>query len=470
MKIQSIKTVYFSATGNTKNVVKLIGETIARNMNLSYKEIDFTLPQDHKDSYEFTKEELVIFGTPVYAGRVPNKVLPMIQGLFQGNDAFAVPVVTFGNRNYDNALIELRNELENNHFHTIAAGAFVAQHAFTDQLATMRPGKSDQEEIRGFAKRIVTIVEMIQTLGEIPKPVHVKGIEPIPPYYTPLGIDGKPAKFLKAKPKTKSNCDHCDLCVKVCPMGSINSEDPSKIDGICIKCQACVKKCPKQAKYFDDPVFVADNREYVTYTGTLDGVKVSVTSTGIGGPSASIAMEELYRCGADTFVRIGTCGGMQTEVKSGDIVIATGAIRMEGTSKEYAPIEFPAVANLEVLNALVAGAKKEGCEFHTGVVQCKDAFYGQHEPETKPVSYELMNKWEAWKRLGCLASEMESAALFVVASHLRVRAGSCFLVLANQEREKLGLENPVVHDTDKAIQVAVQAIRELIRADKAKER
>lgn len=181
MKIQSIKTVYFSATGNTKNVVKLIGETIARNMNLSYKEIDFTLPQAHKDSYEFTKEELVIFGTPVYAGRVPNKVLPMIQGLFQGNDAFAVPVVTFGNRNYDNALIELRNELENNHFHTIAAGAFVAQHAFTDQLATMRPDKSDQEEIRGFAKRIVMIVEMIQTLGEIPKPVHVKGIEPIPP-------------------------------------------------------------------------------------------------------------------------------------------------------------------------------------------------------------------------------------------------------------------------------------------------
>ena len=154
-------------------------------------------------------------------------------------------------------MIELRNELENNHFHTIAAGAFVAQHAFTDQLATMRPGKSDQEEIRGFAKRIVTIVEMIQTLGEIPKPVLVKGIEPIPPYYTPLGIDGKPAKFLKAKPKTKSNCDHCDLCVKVCPMGSINSEDPSKIDGICIKCQACVKKCPKQAKYFDDPAFLS---------------------------------------------------------------------------------------------------------------------------------------------------------------------------------------------------------------------
>ena len=230
------------------------------------------------------------------------------------------------------------------------------------------------------------------------------------------------------------------------------------------------KRCAKIAQYFDAPVLIADNREYVTYTGTLDGVKVSVTSTGIGGPSASIAMEELYRCGADTFVRIGTCGGMQPEVKSGDVVIATGAVRMEGTTREYAPIEYPAVANLDVINALVNVAKEKGFPCHTGVVQCKDAFYGQHEPETKPVSYELMNKWEAWKRLGCLASEMESAALFVVASHLKVRAGSCFLVLANQEREKLGLDNPVVHDTDKAIQVAVQAIRELIRADQSQKK
>lgn len=228
------------------------------------------------------------------------------------------------------------------------------------------------------------------------------------------------------------------------------------------------KRCVKIAQYFDDPVLIADNREYVTYTGTLDGVKVSVTSTGIGGPSASIAMEELYRCGADTFIRIGTCGGMQTEVKSGDVVVATGAIRMEGTSREYAPIEFPAVADLTVTNALAEAARENGCPFHTGVVQCKDAFYGQHEPETKPVSYELLNKWEAWKRLGCLASEMESAALFVVANSLRVRAGSCFLVVANQEREKLGLENPVVHDTDMAIRVAVEAIRGLIRKEQSK--
>ena len=227
------------------------------------------------------------------------------------------------------------------------------------------------------------------------------------------------------------------------------------------------KRCEKIAQYLDHPVQIADNREYITYTGTLDGIRVSVTSTGIGGPSASIAMEELYRCGADTFVRIGTCGGIQPEVKSGDIVIATGAVRMEGTSREYAPLEFPAVADLAVTNALVEAAGKKGYPFHTGEVQCKDSFYGQHEPEIKPVSYELMNKWEAWKRLGCLASEMESAALFVVASYLKVRVGSCFLVVANQEREKLGLENPVAHDTDRAIRIAVEAVRNLIRADQA---
>ena len=226
------------------------------------------------------------------------------------------------------------------------------------------------------------------------------------------------------------------------------------------------KRCKKIAQYFDDSVMIADNREFITYTGTLDGVKVSVTSTGIGGPSAAIAMEELVRCGADTFVRIGTCGGIQPEVKSGDIVVATSAVRMEGTSKEYAPIEYPAVADLMVVNALVSAAKEKGCEFYTGVVQSKDAFYGQHEPEMMPAGYELINKWEAWKKLGCLASEMETAALYIVAAKLHVRAGACFLVMANQEREKLGLENPVVHDTDMAVQVAVEAIRKLIKEDR----
>ena len=219
------------------------------------------------------------------------------------------------------------------------------------------------------------------------------------------------------------------------------------------------KRCKKIAEYFEDAKLVADRREFVTYTGYLDGVKVSVTSTGIGGPSASIAMEELVNVGAKTFIRVGTCGGMQLDVKGGDIVIATGAIRMEGTSKEYAPIEFPAVANLDVTFALVQAAKNLGYTYHAGVVQCKDSFYGQHSPETKPVSYELLNKWEAWKRLGCLASEMESAALFVVASYLNVKVGSVLLTVGNQEREKAGLENPVVHDTESAIKTAIEAIK-----------
>lgn len=225
------------------------------------------------------------------------------------------------------------------------------------------------------------------------------------------------------------------------------------------------KRCAKIAEFFDDAKLVADSREYVTYTGTLDGVKVSVTSTGIGGPSAAIAIDELSKCGAHTFVRIGTCGGMQEDVMGGDVVIATGAVRMEGTSREFAPIEYPAVANLDVTNALVAAAKSLNIRHHVGVVQCKDSFFGQHEPEVMPVSYELENKWQAWLRMGCLASEMESAALFIAGQFLRVRVGSCFLVVANQERAKMGLSNTQVHDTELAIKTAVEAVRNLIHSE-----
>lgn len=228
------------------------------------------------------------------------------------------------------------------------------------------------------------------------------------------------------------------------------------------------KRCKKIAEHLEDAKLIADSREFVTYTGKLDGVKVSVTSTGIGGPSAAIAMEELVKAGADTFIRVGTSGGMELSVKSGDLVIATGAVRMEGTSKEYAPIEYPAVADIEVTNALLQAAKKMELPYHVGVVECKDSFYGQHSPEIKPVSYELTNKWEAWKRMGCLASEMESAALYIVGGYLHVRVGTVLLVMANQERAKEGLENPIVHDTELPIKVAVSAIRELIRQDQKK--
>jgi uridine phosphorylase len=228
------------------------------------------------------------------------------------------------------------------------------------------------------------------------------------------------------------------------------------------------KRCAKIAEHFDNPVLVADSREYVTYTGTLDGVKVSVTSTGIGGPSAAIAIEELTRCGAHTFIRVGTCGGMQEEICGGDVVIANGAIRMEGTSREYAPIEYPAVPDIYVTNALMESAEEQGIRNHVGVVQCKDSFFGQHQPEVMPVSYQLENKWEAWLRMGCKASEMESAALFIAGSFLRVRVGSCFLVVANQERAKKGLPNEQVHDTEAAILTAVGAIRKLIKKDNQK--
>ena len=225
-------------------------------------------------------------------------------------------------------------------------------------------------------------------------------------------------------------------------------------------------RCPSIAALFDGAVKVAENREFVTYTGTLLGEKVSVCSTGIGGPSASIAMEELHNCGADTFIRVGTCGGIDLSVKSGDIVVATGAIRYEHTSLEYAPMEFPAVADLDITLALRDAAREMGKTVHTGVVQCKDSFYGQHQPEKSPVSYELLQRWEAWKKLGVKASEMESAALFVVAAALGVRCGSCFHVIWNQEREKAGLDQTMNEDTSAAVRVGVEALKRLILADR----
>ena len=226
-------------------------------------------------------------------------------------------------------------------------------------------------------------------------------------------------------------------------------------------------RCESIASYFDNPVHIGMNREYNIYTGTLLGEKVSVCSTGIGGPSASIAMEELHNIGADTFIRVGTCGGIDMEVLPGDVVVATGAIRFEHTSREYAPIEYPAVADFDVTTALVQASRALGKRTQVGVVQCKDAFYGQHSPARMPVSYELLNLWEAWKRLGVKASEMESAALFVVADALKCRCGSCFHVVWNQEREAAGLDQKMSEDTTSAVQVGVEALKLLIQADRA---
>lgn len=224
-------------------------------------------------------------------------------------------------------------------------------------------------------------------------------------------------------------------------------------------------RCAAIAARFEKAEQVSQNREFTVYSGVLAGERVSVCSTGIGGPSAAIAMEELIAIGAHTFIRVGTCGGMALPVRAGDVIIATGAIRMEGTSREYAPIEFPAVPDFATTCALVDAARALGKPFHTGVVQCKDSFYGQHTPETMPVEPELLYKWEAWERLGALASEMESAALFTVAAARGVRCGAVFSALWNQEREKAGLDQDAVFDAEGAITVGVEALRRLIEAD-----
>ena len=220
------------------------------------------------------------------------------------------------------------------------------------------------------------------------------------------------------------------------------------------------------AALLDAPRFYHQNREYTTWLGSLEGETVLVMSTGMGGPSTAIGVEELCQTGVRTLIRVGTCGGMQTEVIGGDLVVATGAVRMEGTSREYAPIEYPAVADLTVTNALAQAARALGYPCHTGVVHCKDSFYGQHSPERMPVGEELQYKWRAWIKAGCLASEMESAALFIVAQTLRVRAGCVLTAVWNQERARQGLSNPETHDSSSAIRTAVEAVRALIRAER----
>ena len=220
------------------------------------------------------------------------------------------------------------------------------------------------------------------------------------------------------------------------------------------------------AKYLDNPRFHHQQREYTTWLGEVSGETVMVMSTGMGGPSTAIGVEELYMTGVRNFIRIGTTGGIAMDVTGGDVVIANAAIRMDGTPNEYAPIEFPAVSNIDITNALIAASKKLDLRWHCGVVHCKDSFYGQHSPARMPVSYELEHKWEAWKRAGTLSSEMESSTLYIVSQILGARAGCILNVVWNQERAAAGLENPKISDTTPAIKAAVEAVRILIEQDK----
>jgi uridine phosphorylase len=224
-------------------------------------------------------------------------------------------------------------------------------------------------------------------------------------------------------------------------------------------------RCELIAKYFDDAHFVTSHREFTTYTGSLLGEKVSVTSTGIGCPSTAIAMEELIQLGADTFIRVGTSGGMQPNLKVGSLAIVTGAIRDEGTTLQYMPIEFPAIADIDVVAALREAAIQLGAEYHLGITQSKDSFYGQNEPQRMPVADRLLTRWKAWKEGGAICSEMEAATIFILGSIYRKRTGGVMLIARNQERTE-AVEPSTNESLEGAIQTAVDALKILIRKDR----
>jgi len=227
----------------------------------------------------------------------------------------------------------------------------------------------------------------------------------------------------------------------------------------------------KIAAYFDNPRFVASHREYVTYTGTLLGEKVSVTSTGIGCPSTAIAVEELIAVGADTFIRIGTSGGMQPQIKTGDIAIVTGSIRDEGTSLHYMPVEFPAVADIDVVMAMAEGAQRAGYTHYLGISQSKDSFYGEVEPSRQPVARHLLERWKSWKMGGAICSEMEAATIFVLASIHHKRAGGVMLMAEDPETSSTKPEDFDLKsfDVHRAIHTTIEGLKILIERD-AKQR
>lgn len=253
MKIEQVYALYFSPTGNAKAVACRIAGKLAEELGVPCREIPWTTPKERTEQ-SFKETDLVVVCGPTYAGKLPNKILPDYQEKLHGGGALAVAAVTYGNRSFDNSLAELCAVLEAGGFHTVAGGAFVGTHAFTDVLAPGRPGEEDLAGLDAFAGKIA---DKVRNAGGIPAPVVVQG-DAAAPYYVPKGVDGQPAKFLKAKPQTHADlCVKCGLCARNCPMGSIDLSDPLQVPGICIKCQSCVRKCPRHAKYFDDPAFLS---------------------------------------------------------------------------------------------------------------------------------------------------------------------------------------------------------------------
>lgn len=260
MKLKKVWAVYFSGTGTTRRTVERIAGDIAARLGLPEQSVDFSRPALRQETLRFSDTDLIVFGTPVYAGRVPNVLLPFLQEKVVGGGALAVPVVLFGNRNYDDALMELRNILIADGLHPIAAGAFVGEHSFSRVLGQGRPNAEDMAQMDRFAARTAELVSGLESAPQ--NPVAVGGQEPIRPYYTPRDRAGNPINILKVKPKTDlSRCDGCGLCAELCPMGSIDPADVSQVKGICIKCCACVKGCPTGAKFFDDAGYLYHRHE-----------------------------------------------------------------------------------------------------------------------------------------------------------------------------------------------------------------
>lgn len=265
--IKKIWAASFSPTGGTEHIVSLLAEEMGKCLKLPVHKISFTLPDERKKSCTFTEEDLLILGTPMYAGRIPNKILPDVDRSFEGNGTLAVAVSVFGNRNYDDGLMELALLLENHGFCVAAAAAAAARHAFSDDIGAGRPDKQDEKELRVFARRAAEKIKEFSGKEKIVSgnksscgvsALQITGHNPVGPYYTPLRADGQPAKFLKAKPVTDENlCNRCGTCAQICPMGSISREAPSVVNGICIKCQACIRACPTQAKHFEDEDFLS---------------------------------------------------------------------------------------------------------------------------------------------------------------------------------------------------------------------
>nr|WP_288224274.1 EFR1 family ferrodoxin [uncultured Megasphaera sp.] len=256
MTIDNVTAVYFSPTGNTEKMCTQIAQELAKKLRVPCRHVNFTLPTSRTRRHVFAGTSLVVFAMPTYAGRLPNKLVPFVQKNFQGLQSPAITLVTFGNRSADSALPELAQTLAQNGFYVIAGASLAAPHVFSPRIGNTRPDAADMRLQEDFIRALANKLRPQLPLAEVPRPSLLSA--PIAPYYTPLGIDGKPAKFLKAKPQTNlPACTRCLRCVNACPMGSINPEDPSQVPGICIKCHACIHICPHHAKYFADTAFLS---------------------------------------------------------------------------------------------------------------------------------------------------------------------------------------------------------------------